>query len=123
MMLERLLGAAGFQLETKLANATRPSELLDLNRDRVLDVLSRYPVRQAWVFGSVARGDDRPDSDLDLLVDLAAEATPVDAVELQEELAAALGCAVDVVTTKEMESNELFRRRVQRDLRRLGTAA
>lgn len=123
MMLERLLGAAGFRLETKLANAIRPSDLLGLNRERVLEVLSGYPVRQAWVFGSVARGDDRPDSDLDLLVDLATDASPVDAIGLQEELSAALGCSVDVVTTKELESNELFRRRVRRDLRRLRTAA
>jgi uncharacterized protein len=123
LMLERLLGAAGFHLETKLTNAIRPSDLLDLNRDRVLQVLSRYPIQQAWVFGSVARGDDRPDSDLDLLVDLTADATPLDAIELQEELSATLSCSVDVVTTRELESNELFRRRVQRDLRQLRTAA
>jgi uncharacterized protein len=123
MMLERLLGAAGFRLETKLVNAVRPSELLDLNQDRFLQILSRYPIQHAWVFGSVARGDDRPDSDLDLLVDFAADASLVDAIDLQEELSAVLGCSVDVVTTKELESNELFRRRVRRDLRPLRTAA
>lgn len=31
--------------------------------------LSKQPVERAWVFGSFARGEERPDSDIDLLVD------------------------------------------------------
>ncbi len=64
MMLERLLGAAGFRLEATLTNAIRPSGLLERYHTDVAEALARYPVSQAWVFGPVARGDDRPDSDL-----------------------------------------------------------
>jgi predicted nucleotidyltransferase len=117
MMLERLLAAAGFRLETRLANAVRPSELLERYYTEVAGILARYPVSQAWVFGSVARGDDRPDSDLDLLVEMKPEGSFLDSVNLGEDLFALLGCQVDVVTTKELESNALFQRRVNRDRR------
>ncbi len=122
-MLERLLRAAGFQLETNLVNTIRPSELLRKHQREVTNVIARYPVARAWVFGSVARGDDRPQSDLDLLVELAPGASFPEYVGLEDDLAAVLGCRVDVVTTKELESNDLFRRRVHRHLRPLEGAA
>ncbi len=121
-MLERLLRAAGFYLEPTLVNAIRPSELLERYRAEVGHLLARYPVEHAWVFGSVARGDDRPDSDLDLLIELTPEASFADYVGLDDELSALLGCSVDVVTTKELESNDLFRRRANRHRRPLDVA-
>lgn len=123
LMLERLLGAAGYRLETKLVNAIRPSQLLEQHRRDVADAFARHSVAQVWVFGSVARGDDGPDSDLDLLVEFTPDASFVDHVSLQGDLSAVLGCPVDVVTIKELESNELFRRRVNRDRRQLKVAA
>jgi predicted nucleotidyltransferase/DNA-binding XRE family transcriptional regulator len=122
-MLERLLDAAGFQLETRLVNAIRPSQLLERHRDAIAKVFARYPVAQVWVFGSVARGDDRLDSDLDLLVELTPNASVVDILGLDEDLTAALGCPVDVVTTTEVESNDLLRRGVNRHRRPLAFAA
>jgi predicted nucleotidyltransferase len=122
-MLERLLHAAGFLLETRLTNIVRPSELLERRYREVIDVITGYPLVRAWVFGSVARGDDRPDSDLDLLVELAPGASVVDCVGLEDDLEAVLGCPVDVITTKELESNDLFQRRVKRHRRELTIAA
>lgn len=122
-MLERLLAAAGFSLDTRLGNTIRPSRLLERYSDEVAQVLARFPLARVWVFGSVARGDDRPDSDLDLLVELKPGASFVDIVGLDEDLSALLGCAVDVVTTAELESNDLFRRGVNRHRRQLILAA
>jgi predicted nucleotidyltransferase len=122
-MLERLLNAAGFRLETRLVNAIRPSQLLEQHRDDVAKVFAGYPVSQVWVFGSVARGDDRPDSDLDLLIELTPGASIIDIIDLDEELSAVLGCPVDVVTTTELESNDLLRRGVNRHRRPLTVAA
>ncbi len=122
-MLERLLEAAGFSLQTRLANTIRPSRLLEKYGDEVTKVFARFPLAQVWVFGSVARGDDRPDSDLDLLVELKPGSSFADIIGLDEELSALLGCAVDVVTTTELESNELFRRGVNRHRRQLVVAA
>ncbi|MFD4070932.1 nucleotidyltransferase family protein [Nocardia ignorata] len=61
----------------------------------------------AWLFGSVARGEDGPDSDLDLLVELAPGASVLDILELDSELAYLLGCPVDVVTTVELGESRL----------------
>lgn len=122
-MLQRLVGAAGFRLHTGLVNNVRPSTLLAERASKVVAVLDKYPIRQAWIFGSVARGDDRPDSDLDLLVELEPGTPFEEYVGLEDELAGVLGCRVDVVTTKELESNELLRRRVMRHIKPLEIAA
>jgi predicted nucleotidyltransferase len=41
---------------------------LDAARRFLRAIEGRYPLRQAWVFGSRARSDQRPDSDLDIAV-------------------------------------------------------
>lgn len=122
-MLERLLEAAGFRLEPRLINTVRPGELLERHRDAVRDLLGRYPITGAWVFGSVARGDDRPDSDLDLLIELSPNASFTDYVGLEDDLAELLACPVDVITTRELKSNDLLQRRVNRYRRKLDIAA
>ncbi|MCL2780825.1 MAG: nucleotidyltransferase family protein [Actinomycetia bacterium] len=50
------------------------------------------------VFGSVARGEDTSVSDIDLLVELDSEATPLDPLGLGVELSDVLGVKVDVGT-------------------------
>jgi predicted nucleotidyltransferase len=91
--------------------------------DDVAKVFAGFPVAQVWVFGSVARGDDRPDSDLDLLIDLKPGASFADIIGLDDEMSAVLGCPVDIVTTTELASNDLFRRGVNRHRRQLTVAA
>ena len=61
--------------------------------------LGRLGVRSVSLVGSLARGEERSDSDVDLLVDLAPDATfdLVDLVTLKEELAAELGREVDIL--------------------------
>jgi len=49
-------------------------------------------------FGSVARGEARPDSDIDFLVNLEAGRSLLDLARLLRELQALLNCPVDVVT-------------------------
>ncbi|MGI6875337.1 helix-turn-helix domain-containing protein [Amycolatopsis sp. 3B14] len=97
-MLERLLRAAGFHLATELVNALRPSELLERQRRSVTEVLARYPVTRAWLTGPAARGEDRPDSDLDLVVALRPGAAAGDVAGLAGELSTVLGCPVAVTT-------------------------
>ncbi|WP_084258290.1 helix-turn-helix domain-containing protein [Saccharomonospora iraqiensis] len=122
-MVERLLDAAGFRLDLGLTNTIRPSTLLKRHAREVTELLSRYPLAGVWVFGSVARGDDRPDSDLDLLVELRSGFSVIDILGLEEELADLLGCPVDLITTSELSSNELLRRGVDRSRLPLTLAA
>lgn len=121
-MLERLLGAAGFALETRLRNVIPPSRLLELYRGDVAEIIGRYPIERVWVFGSVARGGDNAESDLDLLVEPAPGTSVADILGLDEELSDTLGCAVDIVSTTELESNDLLRHRVHRYRRPLTLA-
>ena len=51
------------------------------------------------MFGSVARGEAGPSSDVDLLVDFDAEASLLDQVGLTQDLEALLGMHVDVIST------------------------
>lgn len=76
----------------------RPSEALAANREKVLEILGRYPVKNPRVFGSVARGEDTEDSDLDLLVDSQPSLDLFDLAALELELARVLNCRVDIGT-------------------------
>jgi predicted nucleotidyltransferase len=60
--------------------------------------IARYPVRNARLFGSSARGDDRSGRDVDILVDPEPQTTLYDLAELEMELEALLGCKLDVRT-------------------------
>ncbi|MBF0480178.1 MAG: nucleotidyltransferase family protein [Desulfovibrionaceae bacterium] len=67
---------------------------------RISPVLRRYGVVSAAVFGSVARGEAGPGSDVDLLVELPEDATLLTLSGLQIELTRTLGREVDVVTER-----------------------
>jgi hypothetical protein len=56
-------------------------------------VAARHHANRVRVFGSVARGDDRPDSDIDLLVDFDPDSSLFDLMRMAREL------EVDVVST------------------------
>ena len=62
------------------------------------ELRARYGVRRLYVFGSRARGDAHPDSDLDLLIEFTHTPTFFDLVRLENELSSELGVRVQVVT-------------------------
>src|SRR6267143_750507 len=77
-----------------------------MNRSEALETLLRSEpdlrtrgVRRAAVFGSVARGDSRPDSDIDIMVEIDPEAhlTVFDYAGLKEYIAGLFDGPVDVV--------------------------
>lgn len=70
------------------------------HREAILNVAVRHGARNVRVFGSVARGDARPDSDLDLLVDLEPGRSLLDHVALIQDLEDLLGRKVDVVESQ-----------------------
>jgi uncharacterized protein len=63
----------------------------------VLAVAKRNKASNVRVFGSVARGEDTPDSDVDILVDLAPGVGLVTLSRLTREISQILGVPVDVV--------------------------
>ena len=77
-----------------------PSELLHQHRVAVLEVIKRYPMfANVRIIGSVARGEDTEDSDIDFLVDALSDATLCDLGGLIEDLEELLGISVDIITT------------------------
>ncbi|KKX30237.1 nucleotidyltransferase family protein [Rhizobium sp. LC145] len=77
----------------------RPSEVLEKNREAIREATKRFKAANPRVFGSVARGEDGPDSDIDILVDALPGATLFDLGGLQDSLETLLKVRVDVVTS------------------------
>ena len=75
------------------------------NRRRVLATARAYGARDVRVFGSVARGTDGPDSDIDLLVELPEAVSLFTLARLERDLAELLGAKVDVVPSGSLRSN------------------
>jgi len=67
-------------------------------RTRLRSLARRHGATSLAVVGSVARGQARPGSDLDLLVDFEPGRTLLDVAALVDDLESALGCPVDVIT-------------------------
>ncbi len=87
-MLARLAAAA----------KPRPSVALAAHRTEVKELALRHRALDVRVFGSTARGDDRPGSDLDLLVTFGPDASLFDQVGLAQDIEDLLGIRVDVVS-------------------------
>jgi predicted nucleotidyltransferase len=100
--------------QTSASSATRVlPDWLQASRTEILRVATKMGVTNVRVFGSVARGEDGPDSDLDLLVTLQPGRSLFDLVGLADELGALLGRKVDVVTDDALYW--LLRRRILRE--------
>lgn len=78
-----------------------------MNTEHALSILRQYEgdlrargVRRAALFGSVARGDNRPDSDIDIMIEVDPEArvTVYDYAGLKDFIAGLFDDPVDVVT-------------------------
>ena len=74
----------------------RPSELLALHRQEVRQIVESYGVLNPRVFGSVAKGTDDLDSDLDLMVTVP-RGSALRFLALSDALSEYLGIPVDVV--------------------------
>ena len=72
--------------------------LVEAKRDEIHEIVCRHRGRSVALFGSVARGDDTADSDVDVLVEFEPGSSLFDLMDLQEALAELLGEAVDVVS-------------------------
>lgn len=93
------------------------AQLLTQHRERILAIASRFGVRDVRVFGSVARGDARSMSDVDLLVRLDDGRSLFDLGSFQQEVQQLLGCDVHVALDHDHETP--FADRARRESRAL----
>ncbi len=77
--------------------------LIDTRRDEILAVAALHHAVSVSVFGSIARGEDGPDSDIDLLVEFAPGTRPLELLALEADLEQALGVKVDIGTPESLK--------------------
>jgi len=65
---------------------------------KVIAILETYNARRIGIFGSFARGEAGPGSDLDLLVDFKERKSLLTLVRIERELSEAIGMKVDLLT-------------------------
>lgn len=98
--LRKLVGAAGYELNVDLVASPARSRLqvvVARHRVELVRALSRLGASRIRVFGSTARGDDGPGSDIDLLVDVDDSVGLFALAAMNDEAERILGVAVDVV--------------------------
>jgi predicted nucleotidyltransferase len=85
-------------------------DLVQLKREQILRLARQHGVTKVRVFGSMARGDARPDSDVDLLVEVGAEPSAWFPGGLVADLEELLGRKVQIITERGLD--ELLRDQV-----------
>jgi uncharacterized protein len=120
--LAALLDAAGYELVMGLRRQPRRLGRLSgpvgrrvrRHRRDLIAAAAAHGVQNLRVFGSVARGEDRPDSDVDLLADLPSGLSLFGLGRLEADLEAILGSRVDLIPADDLKPG--VRARVERDM-------
>lgn len=120
--LARLIDAAGFELTLGLrktpSRLRRPSgpvgRRVRRHRKDLVAAAAAHGVSNLRVFGSVARGEDRPDSDVDILADLPTGLSLFGLGRLEADLEGILGTRVDLIPAADLKPG--VRERVESDL-------
>ncbi len=84
-------------------------------RDEIYAIAKRHKAERLWVFGSCARREERPDSDVDLLVKFSPDVSFRDYDLIENSVSALLGRGVDVVSSSVLPNAPRFANRVCRE--------
>ena len=85
-------------------------------RDEIYAIARKHKAEKLWVFGSCARKEERPDSDVDLLVRFDPRTTIFDYVRMRDEVSRFLGCNVDIVDEGALGREKYFGREVRQEM-------
>lgn len=72
--------------------------MVDFDRGALARLCREYDVIRLRIFGSAARGEDRPESDVDLIVDFGHSKGLLDLIRFERRLGEFFGRSVDLVT-------------------------
>lgn len=98
-------------------------EYVEGHREAIHAIAARHRALSVSVFGSVARGDDGPDSDIDVLVEFEPGASLLDLMAIQDDLKNLLGCPVDIVSEGGLKDRDDHIRREAVPVRRAVTTS
>ena len=85
-------------------------------RDEIYAIARKHKAEKLWVFGSCARKEERPDSDVDLLVKFGDGASLFDQGAIRSGLSSILGQSVDVVDSDALSREPYFAYAVRKDI-------
>lgn len=88
-------------------------QLIEEKREDIVRIAARHGARNVRLFGSVARGEDTPDSDVDILVDVGPTTSSWFPAGLVLDIEEVLGRPVEIVTEKGL--NPLIKEQVLRE--------
>jgi predicted nucleotidyltransferase len=91
-------------------------DTIQAKRDEIYAVAKKHKAEMLWVFGSCARKEETPESDVDLLVKFSSGASLFDQGGLSYSIGRILGRGVDVVDSTALSREPFFSYAVKKDL-------
>lgn len=92
---------------------TKSQRQIEQIKKKVIPILKQAGVKRSSLFGSYVRGDNKQNSDIDILVDLPDGKSLLDLVRLQRQLSDKLGKKVDLITYNSV--HPLLKNYIERD--------
>lgn len=85
------------------------------NRDKIYELVRKHKGDDVYVFGSCARKEETPDSDIDFMITFNG-AGGFDLVDLGDDLEKILGRKVDIASSRALETSPCFAYNVRKDM-------
>lgn len=74
----------------------------------IIGILSKYSISQVGIFGSYARHENQPQSDIDILVSFVDSPSLLQLVKIEQEISTAIGIKVDLVTENSVKNPKMI---------------
>ena len=88
-------------------------------RDEIYAIARRHKAEKLWVFGSCARKEERPDSDVDLLVKFSGGIGVFELFDLEGEISNEVGRKVDLINVTALDRSPCFAYNVKKEMMEL----
>ena len=88
-------------------------EKMDEKLKKLVEILKKHGVKNIKIFGSYARGEAKPESDLDVLVEFYERKSLLEIVGIEQELEDKLGMKVDLLTRESI--SPYLRKRIEKE--------
>ena len=88
-------------------------------RDEIYAIARRHKAERLWVFGSCARGEERPDSDVDFLVKFGDDIGLFELFDFEGEMSNEVGRKVDLINVTALDRSPCFAYNVRKEMQEL----
>lgn len=91
-------------------------DIIHAKRDEIYAIARKHKAEKLWVFGSVARKEERPDSDVDFLVQFPSDMSYFGLCDFTDDLRNVIGRDVDLVSHKALSTSPCFAYNAKKDM-------